>query len=113
MTLTEYLQARIAEDKAAAQECLADDSAAATWVPYGLDPNSLIPSSENPWIMVNPARVLAECEAKRQIVALHVAEPGQHPDFCGHDLRELPCPTIRLLALPYTDRPDFEPGWRP
>ncbi|MCT9092817.1 DUF6221 family protein [Streptomyces sp. ASQP_92] len=61
----------------------------------------------------NPARVLADIEAKRQILDLHVAEPGQHPDFCGHDKHELPCPTLRLLALPYADHPDYREEWRP
>ena len=60
----------------------------------------------------DPARVLAECEAKRQIVELHSAEPG-FPDFCGHDLRELPCSTLRLLALPYADHQDYMPEWKP
>jgi hypothetical protein len=61
----------------------------------------------------DPARVLADIEAKRRIIALHVAEPGQHPDFCGHDKHELPCPTLRLLALPYADHPDYRTEWRP
>jgi len=100
MTLTEFLLARTAEDEAVAIRggrhnapgAFANDN-------YGC-------------LLVDPARVLAECEAKRQIVALHKSEPGQHPDFCGHDLRELPCPTLRLLALPYADHPDYLPEWR-
>lgn len=60
----------------------------------------------------NPARVLREVETKRRSIDLHSAEPGQHPDFCGHDKHELPCPTLRLLALPYADHPDYDPAWR-
>jgi len=61
--------------------------------------------------LVKRARV--DISAKRRIVALHSAEPGQHPDFCGHDLRELPCPTLRLLASVYSDHPDYREEWRP
>lgn len=59
----------------------------------------------------DPDRVLAEVGAKRWIIDLHSAEPGQHPDFCWHDKHELPCPTLRLLALPYADHPSYDPGW--
>jgi hypothetical protein len=101
MTLTEFLLARIAEDEAVASRggrhnapgVFANDN-------YGC-------------LLVDPARVLAECEAKRRVVKLHSAESGQHPDFCGHDLRELPCPTLRLLALVYADHPDYLPEWKP
>lgn len=60
-----------------------------------------------------PARVLREVEAKRAIVKLHAAEPGQHPDFCGHDLHELPCLTLRLLAAVWNDHPDYRQEWAP
>jgi hypothetical protein len=60
-----------------------------------------------------PSFVLADIAAKRRILELHQAEEGQHPDFCGHDLRELPCPTQQLLALPFADRPGYVEGWRP
>jgi hypothetical protein len=59
----------------------------------------------------DPARVLAEVEAKHQAIELHSAEPGQHPDFCWHDKHELPCPTLRLLALPYVDHPEYLQEW--
>lgn len=93
VTLTDFLLAQIAEDEAATLtmvcECVDDPGPGC------------------------PSRVLAECEAKRAIVELHAPEPGQHPDFCGHDLRQLPCSTLRILALPYADHPDFDPAWRP
>jgi Family of unknown function (DUF6221) len=59
----------------------------------------------------DPARVLRAVDAKRAVLRLHMAEPGQHPDFCGHDLRELPCPTPRLLASEYSDHPDYKQEW--
>lgn len=72
----------------------------------------------------DPARVLAECEAKRRIVELHGPEPGFvdrrwlyckvcvrfHADIdCENEA--WPCPTLRLLALPYADHPDYRPEW--
>lgn len=45
----------------------------------------------------DPARVLAEVEAKRRMVDEH-----------GNGT----CRTLRLLALPYADHPDYRPEWR-
>ena len=59
----------------------------------------------------DPVRVLADLAAKRAVIDLHVAEDGQHPDFCGHDRHELPCPTLRLLASVYADHPDYRKEW--
>lgn len=54
--------------------------------------------------MVNfdPARVLVECDAKRRVVAMHT--PGE---------RDRDCPecTLKLLALPYADRPGYRAEW--
>lgn len=64
----------------------------------------------------DPARVLAECEAKRRIVELHsgTAEwcgwtqggDGTHADM-GDD-----CDTLIALAQPYADHEDFQEAWR-
>lgn len=64
-------------------------------------------------VRYDPARVLREVEAKREIIELHTAEPNQQSDECPHDLQELPCPTLRCLALPYADHPDYREEWRP
>jgi hypothetical protein len=39
--------------------------------------------------------LLAAVEA---VLALHQPEPGQHPDFCGACLREMPCPTTLAIS---------------
>ncbi|WP_328313059.1 DUF6221 family protein [Streptomyces sp. NBC_00442] len=69
----------------------------------------------------DPARVLAEIEAKRQILrdleqaefSLSKAEAGTVP----HDLMTGAVNTlrrtVRLLAQPYSDHPDYREGWRP
>jgi len=53
----------------------------------------------------DPARVLAEVEAKRRIV-----------DWCRHvevfPANRVADGVLRLLALPYAEHPDFDPAWR-
>ena len=86
----------------------------------------------------DPARVLAECEAKRAVVELHadgeVLDHWEYECTCGfsdHRLSECkgcvwhtydegelkrrysPCRTLSLLALPYADHPDCREEWRP
>ncbi|MFB6787660.1 DUF6221 family protein [Streptomyces olivaceus] len=68
----------------------------------------------------DPARVLREIDAKRQVIDLHA--PGQMEyvdgDVCmACDVRGgepfYPCKTLRLLALPYAARPGYREEWRP
>jgi hypothetical protein len=69
----------------------------------------------------DPARVLREVEAKRRILDLHARDhecsiysdyrPGEI-DSCGYVL-DGDCSTVRLLALPYSDRPGYRDEWRP
>ncbi|MCX5587559.1 DUF6221 family protein [Streptomyces erythrochromogenes] len=76
----------------------------------------------------NPARVLAEVDAKRRLLDEHppargwdgknldgpvcrtCAETGTDGDLNGDPY---PCTTLRLLALPYADRPGYREEWRP
>lgn len=67
---------------------------------------------------VQPARVLAEADAKRRVVALHEAADHEYAEgpVClscdqGGPL-PYPCPTVRLLALPYADHPDYREEWK-
>lgn len=71
----------------------------------------------------DPARVLAECAAKRRIVDLHTIEDRylDCPTCTDSDYRTRRyddeqlwwCDTLKLLALPYVDRPGYRPEWRP
>lgn len=120
MTLTDFLLARIA-----------DEEALARGVPDGVPPSEG-GTNRNGWqlhtsikatvfdreigprgsIEASPARVLAECEAKRRIVEEH----GGGADPCdAHDasFETIPCDTLRALALPYADHSDFREEWRP
>ena len=122
MTLTEFLLARIAEDEAVAERggfhngkgTFANDN-------YGC-------------LLVQPSRVLAECEAKRAIIALHEIEVEKvslapfdqttgepvPPEFdvtcnlCGwvSDNPISGCDTQRALALPYADHEDYRDEWK-
>lgn len=86
-------------------------------------------------IFVSPARWQAEVDAKRQMLDLHEPEPhrGGWPiadlTRCGYCARLChsssgiscdvptdalyPCDTVRLLALPFADRPGYREEWRP
>ena len=57
----------------------------------------------------DPARVLREVESKRRILAEH-SELDRGMCQC---LADFPCATVRLLALPYADRPGYRESWRP
>ena len=101
---------------------LDDDEATARRVPPNQAPVELRAlvsrAGEEPYLAIDPARVLAEVDAKRRIIEWHT---GQRDDktpwgkpvvicYCGYDL---PCSTLRLLALPYADHPDYQDEWRP
>lgn len=65
----------------------------------------------------DPARVVAEVDAKRRILAAH---PYQEygAEWCGRCTGQeghesWPCTTLRLLALPYAGRPGYRHEWRP
>jgi hypothetical protein len=70
-----------------------------------------------------PARVLREIDAKRQLLALHRpveqrstgSGGGTVTDcqVCSHFPAQYPCATLRLLALPYADRPGYRDACRP
>jgi hypothetical protein len=62
----------------------------------------------------DPARVLREVEAKRQILNLHRRDSDYGSDpICNVCLYTPPCETVRVLALPYSDHPDYHEEWRP
>jgi len=130
MTLTEFLLARIAEDAEMAQANLwldwtaeSDQIDARWWIASpgvgrlystGYVGNGDSQPAARHIARHDPARVLAECAAKRAIVALHAVIP--RPDdasYCEEDEAPFPCPTLRALALPYAEHPDYDEAWRP
>jgi hypothetical protein len=118
LTLTSFLLARIAEDEAWAGATASPVQALGrTDTTQGRARARFVAS----W---QPARVLAECEAKRRIVeALVDAEravvgydnddPNNPPSYWQewgnlHALRL----AGEALALPYADHPEYRPEWR-
>jgi hypothetical protein len=95
-SLTEFLVARISADEAAARDAV--DRQAQFWID--------IPPG---W--VSPARMLAECAAKRAIIEL-AADAGEasgctecnEADYLGANI-------LRRLAAPYSSHPDFDSAW--
>jgi hypothetical protein len=132
--LSEFLLARIAEDESVARSAPdRDPRYADSSVAYLAWDVANEPTGE---VALSKTRVLAECEAKRHIVELHghgdaecwemhrgVYGPGwpegsyavegeswAHP---ASEYREGPCDTLKMLALPYADHPDYLEEWRP
>ncbi|HEY3261295.1 MAG TPA: DUF6221 family protein [Pseudonocardiaceae bacterium] len=61
----------------------------------------------------DPARVLAEVDAKRRILDMWAdAQSAEFPDYWGGYATALD-DVVRQLALPYADRPGFRAEWRP
>lgn len=110
MSIMEFLLARIAEDEALAKSrpdshfyVLPDDG----YEMAGIGPGYVLAAA--------PARVLAECSAKREILDDH-APYYEGSDLCGgHDGRHTveQCYLRRVMAGVYADHPDFDPAWLP
>ena len=71
----------------------------------------------------NPARVLAEVEAKRRAVnecaywneklSQEAANPSKYPQPGLGLILDAVNPILRALALAYADHPAYRPAWRP
>lgn len=99
------------------------------WVPVVETAERSIPNGEGDGVITwrvpatldhiarhDPARVLAECEAKRRIVkeiealrGQRLAPPGSASLIMDYSLDR----ALRHLALPYADHPDYDDAWRP
>jgi hypothetical protein len=116
--LDEFLLARIAEDErlaTAAAEQGSGDLAADDGGPHG---------GEHP-SPFDPARVRADCSARRRIVlACRESRPdtrllGARPRGLGdfplspRDQHQLAALTLAVLALPYSGHRDYREEWRP
>lgn len=101
MDLADFLLARIAEDAEAARAAL-DSTAAHGVADTGFDEASegARPAVVRHIARHDPARVLAECNAKRRIVEFYGGPKGLHY-------------SLQFLALPHADHPDYREEWRP
>lgn len=104
MTITEFLLARIAEDEALMRDCphmgcYEDDA----------DPEGMIHGPRC------PARVLAECAAKRAIVELAAKADEIEGDLAMEWPRyqdsHIGDRLLAALASVHADHPDYDPSW--
>ena len=98
--LVAFLRARLDEDETTAKAVM---NAGVT---------DAIPTAFKPWDLLVPndpygavTRLLREVEAKRRLIA----ETEYHWNGLGP--LHLPIDVFRLLALPYSDHPDYDPEW--
>ena len=120
MTLIEFLLARIAEHEASAHEFdWTIGNPLAEWGAY----EKIVPSGEYPWIEADPAWVLADCAAKRAIIALWAEEwDDWHGSGSGLVRTRMTDDqyhrvliaeyVLHSLALPYADHADYDEAWR-
>lgn len=125
MTITEFLLARIEED---------EDYARRAAFGWGADWDS-VPDNEDEWSFINaegkkemvgsedadviihiarhdPTRVLAECAAKRAILADRKRmdrSAGMDDWYAGYS--DANHDALRALAAVYANHPDYETGW--
>lgn len=127
-TLTEFLLARIAEDEAVALDSFYEgqtwstEEEAVVSIDQDLEPVLLMDRKRDAthaarW---SPARVLAECKAKRAIVEMADEATGLDmqvdSEFRIGPRDEVEEPylgdaILRALVQPYADHEDFDAGW--
>jgi hypothetical protein len=102
-----------------------------TRYPDAEDPGEhwLVQSDRGGFVLLSEERLAADSQARLRVVELHRLGGTYTP---GDDLREgfsycatcgsgepyeyptaWPCETLKLLALPYADHPDYRPEWAP
>ena len=121
MTLTEFLLARIAEDEAVAAAAVSRRDGVDKWeavgsgtvVGPGYDKvkHVMLPSSEDGAARHiarhDPARVLAECEAKRAIANFADYWRGDANDYGQADQ------ALRIVSAVYAGHEDYRQEWKP
>jgi hypothetical protein len=123
--LDQFLLARIAEDKRFATDA-AGANGREDWVPADVPGNcGLAGAAAELVARYDPARVLAECAAKRKLVmacrdvrpdlAFLGARPSGMADFplSPNGPHQLAAFTLAVLAMPYADHPEYRAEWRP
>lgn len=99
--LVTWLRAQLDDD-----ERVAEQASSWTWQPE-LAGEHVSTAHIARW---NPARVLADVDAKRCILALGGDFDVYSEPYTAQPVWER---AVRLLALPYADRPGFREEWRP
>lgn len=128
LTLTDFLLARIAEDEAVAERAAGAHRTSKWTLDGGIYAGHPVDEVVD-WVYGDasehiarhdPARVLAECKAKRTIVGMTDARReelwamgmDEHRLSFDEWASKRPCdPTLRALASIYADHPDYDPAW--
>jgi len=123
-SLADFLRARIHEEESLATPLLHPENIDGTW-DGGLYPVGL--ANGNTALSVTPEYAIAECTAKLLLVMIHVPrmDPSQSLtlcEICGSSevagktfapgMTFWPCRTLKILASPYVDHPDFQDDWK-
>lgn len=111
LTLTDFLLARIAEDEAVARE--PHESVRAVRV---TDMERVEWDDSCGYARLGLGRILAECEAKRRIVAMHTeVERSINEEWSESEEGEMSAAWAAMthLAAVYADHPDYDEAWRP
>lgn len=104
--LTDFLLARITEDEALALIAQTEEEHQIdAWHTLGCE----VRQGDSECDCGVPARVLAECDAKRRIVERH---PRDHASCATYWDRET-CAALLDLAAVYADHPDYQQEWKP
>ncbi|MFD7661098.1 DUF6221 family protein [Streptomyces sp. NPDC059788] len=140
--LTQFLRDRLGEDEAAARATTErqpydewdaagagddSDSRLSHWEVVKIARPHATPAAKSVSEHIarhDPARVLAEVDAKRRLLVVHaksssydgcvICDDGNDSCGCmGGAHWEYPCDTVKLLALSYADHPDYRQEWRP
>lgn len=137
--LVEFLRARLDEDEQTARAAVAAPWTADSGSVFGGEPPNqgdfgevhILPAASNEYdpdeataahiARHDPRRVLAEVDAKRQIIREHQKLPLRLTcktcvSWIDNEIPErriYPCHTLRLLALPYASHKDYREEWRP
>ena len=111
LTLTEFLEARIAEDEAAIERRSAFPHAI-----HGADEvGAYNPQCPDCLGLPGKRRVLAECKAKRGIIE-RAQRAGQIEDglisAAGGYIFDIEDAILCTLAAVYADHPDYNPEWK-
>jgi hypothetical protein len=99
-TLADFLLARIAEDEEVARAVPMGEAFRVASATTNISDRITAHA-----VHFSPDRVLAECEAKRQIIADVDGLSGQFYD-------EIEYRVLNSLAQPYASHPDFREEWR-
>lgn len=112
MSITEFLEARIAEDEALAHAVIATVTPDAWENPTKW--GNFYPEDIAFWDSQTPNRVLAECAAKRTVVALADevdAMDAQITAEWGGPNRGTADDILKALAAVYASNPDYRQEW--